>query len=81
MVIKTICDRCKKIIKSENHADIFEGMGFDDKFEDKFEDLNHQFRGDGSEKVLRFHLCGKCTKDYNKIIKKTNDELKRFLTL
>lgn len=70
MVQKTYCDRCGELIEVDlNEVDFFD---------ETFKGMSSKFL----KKKIPFeepHLCKKCKKGYDKIIKKTNIEIARFL--
>lgn len=68
MVERTFCDRCDVEI---------EDSPFDD-FEKIFDSTASEFLNK-EPKILEPHLCRKCNKGYEKIIKVTNKEIERYL--
>ncbi|MEX0932843.1 MAG: hypothetical protein WDZ77_01965 [Candidatus Pacearchaeota archaeon] len=75
MVKVTYCDRCKKEIKRKDRdsfGEVFDDEDWDDKF-----NFSNSFSG--LNKAEKYHLCDGCKRGYNKIINKTNKELKKFI--
>jgi hypothetical protein len=88
MVEKTFCDRCDKEIISPIKKDPFEDF-FDVKFDKNLNyEVNYNVKNakvkypDGSSKeltvpvrLIKLQLCEDCTIEYNKIVRKANQEI------
>lgn len=70
MVNKTFCDRCGKELEGFENEDEFGDIFGNEEFGEAF-----GFKSP----VLKPQLCLKCQKGYDKIIKNTNKQIKRFL--
>ena len=70
MVKKYLCDKCGKDMEG-----LIDQM---DEFQETWENMGGK-ELIGEDLVLKPHLCIKCQKGYNKIIRQTNKEIKKYL--